>query len=86
MDKKGRILIPKEFRDKLNINESTPLIIETEEQNMLKIRLIQEEKDDYTSDPLWKVIHDPVFISQKISSKDLNKLEEQQFLDYPIKR
>jgi len=69
IDKKGRLVIPKEFREMFNIKESTHLIIEAEGQNTLKIRLISENEEDYTSDPLWNLIHNPVILSEEIEEQ-----------------
>ena len=79
VDKKGRLVIPKTLREELKINDSTPLIFEIEDQNSIKIRIIHNEKFDYTSDPLWIAIHNPVPISKHISSKDLNQIEDEQW-------
>ncbi len=79
IDKKGRLVIPKEFREKLNINESTPLLFEMEDKNAIKIRIIHDEEFDFTSDPLWIAIHNPAILPKKIESKDLEKMEDQQW-------
>jgi AbrB family looped-hinge helix DNA binding protein len=79
IDKKGRLVIPKEFREKLKINESTPLIFEVIDQNTIRIRLAQNEEGDYTSDPIWIAIHNPIVLPDRVSSEELDKLEDEQW-------
>ncbi|HUY00319.1 MAG TPA: AbrB/MazE/SpoVT family DNA-binding domain-containing protein [Candidatus Deferrimicrobium sp.] len=79
IDKKGRLVIPKDFREKLKIDKSTPLIFEIEDQNAIKIRVIQSEDFDFTSDPVWIAIHNPVLLPKQISNKDLEELEDEQW-------
>jgi AbrB family looped-hinge helix DNA binding protein len=79
IDKKGRLVIPKEFREKLKIDESSLLAFEVLSQNAIKISLIQNEEGDYTSDPLWIAIHNPIVLPKRITSEDLNKLEDAQW-------
>ena len=79
IDKKGRLVIPKEFREKLKINESSLLAFEVLGQNAIKISLIQNEEGDYTSDPLWIAIHNPIVLPKRITSEELNKLEDAQW-------
>ncbi len=79
VDKKGRLVIPKEIRDKLKIDESTPLIFEIDNQNTIKIRVIHRDEQDYTSDPLWIAIHNPVLLPRQISSRELDEMEDEQW-------
>jgi len=79
VDKKGRLVIPKEIRERLRIDESTPLIFEIDDENTIRIRIIHHNDQDYTSDPLWKAIHNPVILGKKISSKDLDEMEDEQW-------
>ena len=79
VDKKGRVVIPKEIRERFRIDESTPLIFEVDDENTIRIRIIQRNDDDYTSDPLWKAIHNPVLIGKKITKKELDEMEDEQW-------
>ena len=79
VDKKGRLVIPKEIRERLRIDESIPLIFEVDDENTIRIRIIRRDEDDYTSDPLWKAIHNPVILGRKVSSKDLEEMEDEQW-------
>jgi len=78
INKKGRLVIPKDLREKLKIDESTLLIFNIVDQNSIKISLIQNEEGDYTSDPVWIAIHNPIILPERISSEELNKLEDNQ--------
>lgn len=79
VDKKGRLVIPKEIRARLRIDESTPLIFEIDDENSIRIRVIQHNEGNYTSDPLWKAIHNPVLIGKKITKKELDEMEDEQW-------
>jgi len=79
VDKKGRLVIPKEIRDSLKIDETTPLIFEVDDQNTIKIRVIRHDNQDYTSDPLWKAIHNPIILPKQITSKQLDEMEDEQW-------
>lgn len=79
VDKKGRLVIPQEIRERLRIDETTPLIFEVDDGNTIRIRIIQRDDQAYTSDPLWKAIHNPVFIGKKVSKKELDEIENDQW-------
>ncbi len=79
VDKKGRLVIPKEIRKRLRIDESTPLIFEVDDENTIRIRIIQHDEDDYTSDPVWKAIHKPLLLGKKITKKELDEMEDEQW-------
>jgi AbrB family looped-hinge helix DNA binding protein len=79
VDKKGRLVIPKEIREQLKIDESTPLIFEVDDENTIKIRIIRRDNQDYTSDPLWKAIHHPVILGKTLTSGELDEMEDEQW-------
>jgi AbrB family looped-hinge helix DNA binding protein len=79
IDKKGRLVIPREVRERLKINESTFLIFEIIDQNTIKIHLVQNDEGDYTSDPVWIASHNPIVLTKRVSSEELNKLEDNQW-------
>ncbi len=83
LDKKGRVLIPKQFRKAAKISPFKPLILRLE--NSDHIILEREEhfrKHTKETDPFMHDIHNPMHIDpKKIKKIDLEKLEDEMW--YP---
>ena len=47
--------------------------------NVIEEIVKKVHEDDYTSDPLWNAIHNPVLLGKKLTKKELDDMEDEQW-------
>jgi bifunctional DNA-binding transcriptional regulator/antitoxin component of YhaV-PrlF toxin-antitoxin module len=73
--KANKLSIPQEIVEKLGIAKEDVLAFEVVDEDTLNVRILR--KKNYATDPLWKAIHSPVKPKKKVTSEDLEKLEDE---------
>jgi len=75
LDDRGRVVVPKEIREKLGLKGGAALILESKGDTII-LRTMKESAD-FTWDPLWSAVHNPAKPKISLTKDKLEKLEEE---------
>ena len=76
LDKRGRIVVPKEIRKKLDLAEGSALLLEPEGEETLILRAIRRSVG-FVNDPLWLAVHNPAKSRVPLTRERLERWEEE---------
>lgn len=76
LDKRGRIVIPKEIREKLDLVEGSTLLLEPEGKETIILRALRRSVG-LVNDPLWLAVHNPAKCEVPLTRERLEKWEEE---------
>lgn len=80
LDKKGRVVIPKQLRKAAQIDLFKPLILRIENSDHIILEREEHFKKHMEIDPFMQDIHNPAHVSpEKIKKIDLEKLEDEMW-------
>ena len=76
LDKRGRIVVPKEIRKKLDLLEGSTLLLEPHGEETIILRAIRRPVD-VVNDPLWLAVHNPAKSKVPLARDKLERWEEE---------
>ncbi len=74
LDNRGRVVVPKEIREKLGLKGGASLILESKD-DMIVLRATKESVD-FNGDPLWPAVHNPAKPKTSLTRDKLEMLEQ----------